>query len=236
MLENLKEKLFRNKENQFITLVSSVVGKYTLHDYYDEYTSALIESYYENNTFIEREEIALYLAFHLHVTRTFKSLGNETELNKIYETAEKASKEIIIKAKEQRFDKIFDKINLQDEFKINRLNRIDFISAFFKRFENYNELIESKKDIIRVYLPNENCVVYPNPKEFSYVDLAINRFNLPIGFLRIGFDYYLMNKNSEKHYTIGLRSTKRMRELLDFNDNTDYNKAIKDDWTLTIVP
>jgi len=110
MLENIKEKIFKSKirDNRFASLISSVMNNYTLYEYYDEYTSEMIESHVVNNIFLDREEIALYLAFHLHTRREYKSLGIENELQKIYETAEIASKDIVIKARELDFSNIFN--------------------------------------------------------------------------------------------------------------------------------
>ena len=110
MLENLKERIFKSKDNRFVSLISSIMNIYTLHEYYDEYTSEMIESHAVNDIFIDREEIALYLAFHLHSIREYKSLGIDTELKRIYETAETASKEIVIKGKELKYTNIFNKV------------------------------------------------------------------------------------------------------------------------------
>lgn len=241
MLETLKEKIFKDKDCKFVSLISSVIKDYTSRDNYDQYTSSLIESYILNDCFINREEIALYLAFHLHSTRIFKSndiFDKESELKKIYETSEKASKDIITKAKELGYKKIFDKIDLQQDFKLNQMNRIDFFTYFFKRFDKHSDLIASKKDVIRVYFPNEMLEVLPDPLEFKYVDVSISRTDLPIGFLRTGFEYCLINQAQEDDilFKTGLRSVKRMKEWLVFRNELDYINAFasNDDWSFAI--
>ncbi len=238
MLESIKEKIFKNKDkdNRFISLISSVMNNYTLYEYYDQYTSEMIEAHAVNEIFLDLEEIALYLAFHLHTRREYKSLGIETELKRVYETAEKASKEIVIKARELNFTNIFNEIDVKQELKLQQLNRIDFMTLFFKRFNKYSGLIESNKNIIRVFFPNEQNFVYPLPKDFSFVDVAINRLNLPIGFLRIGFDYSLPFHDRHSDNLIGFRSTKYRREILDFENNIDYYGKIKAGWSVAILP
>ncbi|WP_130613127.1 hypothetical protein [Fluviispira sanaruensis] len=176
----------------------------------------------------------MYIAFHLHFLREFKKLGKEQELTNIYSLSEKVSKDLIIKIRDSSYAKIVEKIDLDKNISLYKLGRTEFMKLFFKRFDKHSNLITGSNDIIRVYIPIEDGGVYTS--ESSYVDVAIKRTDLPIGFLRIGFDYFLVNNNEHLHYQIGLRSKKRMKEWLGFDNDIDFKKIEEDGWDLAIIP
>jgi hypothetical protein len=111
---------------------------------------------------------------------------------------------------------------------------VNFMTFFFKRFDKHSDLILDNNDIIRVYLPNDDGGVYAE----DFVEVAINRTDLPIGFLRVGFDYFLIDEKKMlyKHYSLGLRSKNKMKEWLNFNESIDFKKVHKEGWSLAIIP